>query len=71
MKTRDIIVSLPPTHSFSMGVSVSSESACGPAGHQTFKTGEYLKALPLFERHVEIADKLGDPELKVQLCSGS
>jgi hypothetical protein len=39
------------------------DRACGPAGHQTFKAGDYEAALFLHEKHVKIAERIGDPQL--------
>lgn len=42
------------------------ERACGPAGHQTFKAGDYEGALTLFEKHVKIAELIGDKQLQAR-----
>ena len=43
-----------------------AEMAAGPAGEQTFKAGELEDSLPLYQKHVRIADALGDFQLKAR-----
>jgi hypothetical protein len=42
------------------------DRACGPAGHQTFKAGDFEGALSLFEKHVKIAELIGDKQLQAR-----
>ena len=42
-----------------------TDAACGPAGDQIFKQGNLEDSLPIFERHVKIAEDMGDSQLVV------